>query len=202
MSLDETAPKSDNVVWERTVVTREQRWRATGQQGATIWLTGLPASGKSTLAGALEHGLIEMGRQAYRLDGDNLRHGLCGDLGFSAEDRDENIRRTAHAARLLADAGVIAIVALVSPFEASRQAARRLHEDDGLRFFEIFIDTPLDVCEQRDPKGLYARARAGEIQGMTGVDDAYEPAATPDLHLTPPWDPAATVDRVIGALGV
>jgi adenylyl-sulfate kinase len=197
--IDET-PKSANVVWERSGVTRRQRWDAVGQRGATVWLTGLPASGKSTLATALEAHLVEAGRLAYRLDGDNLRHGLCGDLGFSPEDREENIRRTAHVARLLADSGAIAIVALVSPYESSRAAARQLHEDDGLRFLEVFIDTPLEVCEERDPKGLYARARAGELSGMTGIDDAYEPARAPELHLRPPWTPDETVATIISTL--
>ena len=171
------SPVSDNVIWERGRVARTRRFEVVGQMGATVWLTGLPASGKSTLAKALEMLLIDAGHPAYRLDGDNLRHGLCGDLGFSAEDREENIRRTGHVARILADAGTIAIVALVSPFAASRDAARAMHEADGLRFIEVFVDTPLEECERRDPKGLYAKSRAGELQGMTGIDGAYEPAS-------------------------
>ena len=142
--------------------------------GATLWLTGLPASGKSTLAAAVEARLLEDGRPAYVLDGDNLRHGLNGDLGFSAEDRAENIRRTAHVARLLADAGTVAIVSLVSPFAADRDQARRLVESGGLPFHEVWVSTPVEECERRDPKGLYARARRGEITGMTGIDDPYE----------------------------
>jgi adenylyl-sulfate kinase len=202
MTNIDDVPKSENVVWDTSRVDREQRWEAVGQRGATVWLTGLPASGKSTLAKALEQRLIAAGRLAYRLDGDNLRHGLCGDLGFSPEDREENIRRTAQVARLLADAGAIAIVALVSPFEASRSLARQLHQDDGLRFYEIFIDTPLEVCEERDPKGLYAKARAGELTGMTGVDAVYEPAVGAELHLRPPWSPDVTVDRILRDLVV
>ncbi len=196
----EAQPISDNVVWERGRVARAKRTATVGQQGATVWLTGLPASGKSTLAKALEESLIDTGNSAYRLDGDNLRHGLCGDLGFSDEDREENVRRTGHVARILADAGVFAIVALVSPFEASRAAARALHEAEGLRFIEVFIDTPLEECERRDPKGLYAKARAGELDAMTGVDGVYEPADDADLHLTPPWTPEEAVVRIAALL--
>jgi len=192
-----SAPRSENVIWERSDIARQERWAAIGQRGATIWLTGLPASGKSTLAKALEADLIKGGRLAYRLEGDNLRHGLCGDLGFSAEDREENVRRTAHVARLMADAGAVTIVALVSPFQASRDAARAMHEADGLRFVEVFVDTPLEECERRDPKGLYAKARAGELQRMTGVDAAYEPAPGAELRLRPPWTVAEAVGWVL-----
>lgn len=195
-------PKSDNVVWEHGELSREERWAAVSQRGATIWLTGLPAAGKSTLAKALEARLVNSGRLACRLDSDNLRHGLCGDLGFSPHDRDENVRRVAQVARLLADAGAVAIVALVSPYRASRHAARALHEADGLTFLEVFVDTPLDECERRDPKGLYAKARAGELRDMTGVDDEYEPAEAPELHLVPPWTAGAAVDRVLASLMV
>jgi adenylyl-sulfate kinase len=174
---------SSNVTWHSGTVAREQRWDTLGQRGATVWFTGLPASGKSTVSAAVEARLIEERRPAYRLDGDNLRHGVCGDLGFSAEDRDRNVRRTAEVARLFADAGLIAIVSIVSPYSAARAAARELHERDGLRFVEVFVNTPLEVCEQRDPKGLYARARAGELRGFTGVDDPYEPPREPDVEL-------------------
>jgi bifunctional enzyme CysN/CysC len=146
--------QSPNVVWQRGGIEREERWRKLGQRGATIWLTGLPASGKSTIAAGLEALLVERGQSAYLLDGDNLRHGLNGDLGFSAEDRAENIRRTAHVARLLADSGTVAIVSLVSPFAVDRDAARELHREEGLDFIEVFVDTPLEECERRDPKGL------------------------------------------------
>ena len=139
------------------------------------------------------------GHSAYRLDGDNLRHGLNENLGFSAEDRAENVRRTAHAARLLADAGTVAVVSLVSPYAADRQLAREAHEAAGLEFVEIFVDTPLEECERRDPKGLYARARAGEIEGMTGIDDPYEAPASPDLVLHPGDAPVA-VDRLLALL--
>lgn len=196
----EGQPVSDNVVWERGRVARATRTAAVGQQGATVWLTGLPASGKSTLAKALEESLIDSGSSAYRLDGDNLRHGLCGDLGFSDADREENVRRTGHVARILADAGVIVIVALVSPFQASRAAARAMHREEGLRFVEVFVNTPLAECERRDPKGLYAKARAGELDGMTGVDGVYEPADGADLLLTPPWTPEDAAVRITALL--
>jgi adenylyl-sulfate kinase len=174
---------STNVTWHEGVVERLQRWELLGHRGATVWFTGLPASGKSTISSAVEARLVQDGRPAYRLDGDNLRHGVCGDLGFSAEDRDRNVRRTAEVARLFADAGLVAIVSIVSPYAAARAAARELHERDGLRFVEVFVNTPLEVCEQRDPKGLYARARAGELRDFTGVDAPYEPPLAPDLEL-------------------
>src|SRR5262245_3173024 len=173
--------------------------RAARPHGATVWFTGLPASGKSTIAAALEERIVVDGHSAYRLDGDNLRHGLNENLGFSAEDRAENVRRTAHAARLLADAGTVAVVSLVSPYERDRQAARDAHEAAGLEFVEVFVDTPPEECERRDPKGLYAKARAGEIEGMTGIDDPYESPATPDLVLHPGDAPVA-VDRLLALL--
>jgi adenylyl-sulfate kinase len=174
---------STNVTWHASAVERAQRWEALGQRGTTVWFTGLPGSGKSTVSGAVEERLVREGRAAYRLDGDNLRHGVCGDLGFSAEDRDTNVRRTAEVARLFADAGLIAIVSVVSPYAAARRAARELHEHDGLRFVEVFVNTPAEECERRDPKGLWARARAGELRGFTGVDDPYEPPTAPDVEL-------------------
>ncbi|HSD78807.1 MAG TPA: adenylyl-sulfate kinase, partial [Solirubrobacteraceae bacterium] len=177
--------KSANVVWQGESLTRAERQARTGMRGATIWFTGLPASGKSTIAGALERHLVELGRPAYRLDGDNLRHGLNGNLGFDPADRAENVRRTAHAARLLADAGVIVLVSLVSPYAADRALARRVHEEDELPFLEVFVNTPLELCERRDPKGLYARARRGDLSGMTGIGDPYEPPAQPELELVP-----------------
>jgi bifunctional enzyme CysN/CysC len=175
--------RSPNVTWQRSELGREERWRALGRRGATVWLTGLPASGKSTIAVALERALVERGSGAYVLDGDNLRHGLNGNLGFGAGDRAENVRRTAEVARLFADSGEIAIVSLVSPYVRDRDAARGLHADSGLDFIEVHVDTPLAECERRDPKGLYARARAGELPGMTGVDDPYEPPERPELAL-------------------
>jgi bifunctional enzyme CysN/CysC len=164
-------------------MTRERRWSTLGHTGATLWFTGLPGAGKSTVAAAVEERLLELGQPAFLLDGDNLRHGLNGDLGFDEHARTENVRRTAHVARLLAESGTIALVSLVSPYAADRQAAAALHATDDLGFLEIFVDAPLELCEQRDPKGLYARARSGELSGMTGVGAPYEAPAQPDLVL-------------------
>ncbi|HEY5196378.1 MAG TPA: adenylyl-sulfate kinase [Solirubrobacteraceae bacterium] len=190
--------RSDNVTWQEDRVGRAAR---SARRGATIWLTGLPASGKSTIAGALEQRLVSSGRPAYRLDGDNLRHGLNGDLGFTVEDRAENVRRTAHVAQLFADAGLVAIVALISPTREGRAAARAVHVARDLGFLEVFVDTPLDVCEQRDPKGLYARARAGLIEAMTGIDDPYEPPTDPDVTVTTTThDPTVAVETLLRAL--
>jgi adenylyl-sulfate kinase len=174
------ADRSPNVVWQKGT-EREQRWAALGHGGATVWMTGLPGSGKSTIASGVEAALLGAGRSVYILDGDNLRHGLNGDLGFSAEDRTENVRRTAEVSALLADAGVVVLVALVSPYRADRDAARAVHAARGLPFLEVHVATPLEECERRDPKGLYARARAGEITGLTGVDDPYEPPVAADV---------------------
>jgi bifunctional enzyme CysN/CysC len=185
----------DDVTWDRGQLTRERRWERLGVHGATIWMTGLPASGKSTIAGLLEERLVDAGIPAYRLDGDNLRHGLNAGLGFSDEDRAENVRRTGEAARLLADAGVVAIASLVSPFAADRDAVRATHAGDGLEFLEVFVDTPVDECARRDPKGLYARARAGELPGFTGVSAPYEAPERPDLRLTGTEDVDAAVAR-------
>lgn len=175
--------RSANVVWQAAALTRDERVAALGLQGTTVWFTGLPASGKSTIAGALERHLVEHGRPAYRLDGDNLRHGLNGNLGFDPADRAENVRRTAHVARLLADAGVVAVVSLVSPYASDRELARTIHAERGLPFVEMWVNTPLEECERRDPKGLYRRARRGELHGMTGIDDPYEEPAAADLEL-------------------
>jgi bifunctional enzyme CysN/CysC len=175
--------QSPNVKWQRTNLTRRRRWQSLGNPGATIWFTGLPAAGKSTIAGAVEEHLVAAGRPAFLLDGDNLRHGLNGDLGFDEAARCENVRRTAHVARLLAESGTVALVSLVSPYARDREQAAELHAAIDLPFIEIFVDTPLQLCEQRDPKGLYARARAGELCGLTGVDAPYEAPAQPDLVL-------------------
>ncbi len=191
---------SPNVTWHAGELTVADRRAALGFTGATVWLTGLPASGKSTIGAALEAQLVRSGRPALRLDGDNLRHGLNGDLGFSAEDRTENVRRTAHAAALLAEAGVVAIASLVSPFAADRDSARAVHERRGLAFFKIHIATSLEECERRDPKGLYARARKGELRGMTGVDDPYEPPSHPELTIIGGEPLEQAVERVLAAL--
>jgi bifunctional enzyme CysN/CysC len=175
--------RSPNVRWQGTRVTRQRRWSALGHGGATLWFTGLPGAGKSTVAAAVEERLIEAGQPAFLLDGDNLRHGLNGDLGFDEEARRENVRRTAHVARLLAESGTVALVSLVSPYEADRVAAASLHEADDLSFLEIFVDAPLELCQERDPKGLYARAQSGELSGMTGVGAPYEAPSQPDLVL-------------------
>jgi bifunctional enzyme CysN/CysC len=169
------------VVWHDSGVSRADRWASRDVYGATVWFTGLSGSGKSTIASVVATELTRRGVLTYMLDGDNLRHGLNGDLGFSAEDRTENIRRVAEVARLFADAGVVALVPVISPYRAGREHARALHEAAGLAFVEVFVDAPLDVCEARDPKGLYAKARAGELPGFTGVDDPYEPPVSPDL---------------------
>jgi bifunctional enzyme CysN/CysC len=175
--------RSPNVRWQGSQMTRPRRWSALGHGGATLWFTGLPGAGKSTIASAVEERLIEAGRPAFLLDGDNLRHGLNGDLGFDDQARTENVRRTAHVARLLAESGTVALVSLVSPYAADREAAAALHAADDLDFIEIFVDAPLELCEERDPKGLYARARAGELTGMTGVGAPYEAPSAPDLVL-------------------
>jgi bifunctional enzyme CysN/CysC len=186
-----------DVTWHPGEVAREDR----PSRGATVWLTGLSGSGKSSVAVAAERALVAEGRPAYVLDGDNLRHGLNGDLGFSAADRAENVRRVGHVAALLADAGVVVLVPLVSPYRADRDRVRALHAEAGLPFLEVFVDTPIELCEQRDPKGLYKKARAGELTGFTGVDDPYEAPAAPDLVLRPEdGDPAAMAVAVLGLL--
>ncbi|MFH1417048.1 MAG: adenylyl-sulfate kinase [Planctomycetota bacterium] len=176
-----TEIKAANVVWHEGHVERTEREKLLRQRGCTIWLTGLPSSGKSTLGFSLEHALVQRGRLAYVLDGDNVRHGLNKNLGFSAEDRDENIRRIGEVAKLFADAGAISITSFISPYRADRDRARKLHDEAGLPFIEVFVDTPLEVCEQRDPKGLYKKARAGEIANFTGVSDPYEPPEKPEV---------------------
>jgi len=193
--------RSPNVKWQGSRMTRGRRWESLGQAGATVWFTGLPGAGKSTIAAAVEERLIVAGQPAFLLDGDNLRHGLNGDLGFDEAARCENVRRTAHVARLLAESGTIALVSLVSPYAADRDAASFLHTVDDLQFIEIFVDVPLEVCEQRDPKGLYARARAGELAGLTGVGAPYEAPAKPDLVLGAGGESVdAEVERVLELL--
>jgi bifunctional enzyme CysN/CysC len=182
------------VVWHSGSVQRGER----ATQGMTVWLTGLSGSGKSTVAAELERRLVASGHPAYLLDGDNLRHGLNADLGFSAEDRAENVRRVGEVAKLLADAGVVAIVSLVSPYSADRQRVRASHSAGSVPFLEIFVDTPLEICEARDPKGMYAKARAGEIKHFTGIDDPYEAPEAPHLRLRPEdGDAAAQADLVL-----
>jgi bifunctional enzyme CysN/CysC len=183
------------VTWHDAAVDRDRRWQRHGFAGVTVWFTGLSGSGKSTLANAVSAFLLESGRPAYVLDGDNVRHGLNADLGFSAADRAENVRRIGEVAALMADAGLVVLVPVISPYRADRERVRATHRNVALRFVEVFVDTPLAVCEQRDPKGLYAKARAGELTGLTGVDDPYEAPVDPELHVRPdePRDPVAAV---------
>jgi adenylylsulfate kinase len=170
-----------NLTWHASKVAHEERQRLLGQRPATVWLTGLSAAGKSTLAFELERRLLGAGRAAYVLDGDNVRQGLSSDLGFSHDARTENIRRVAEVARLFNDAGLIAITAFISPYREDRDLARRVVGTE--RFIEAFVDAPLEVCEQRDPRGLYRRARAGEIGEFTGVSAPYEPPEAPELRI-------------------
>ncbi len=175
--------RATNIVWHDGDITRDERWGALNCTGATLWFTGLSGSGKSTVACALEQALINAGVYCYRLDGDNIRHGLNKNLGFSADDRAENIRRIGEVAKLFTDAGVITLSSFISPYRADRDEARALHEKDGLRFIEVYVNAPLDVCESRDVKGLYKKARAGEIKGFTGIDDPYEEPSNPEVLL-------------------
>jgi len=170
-------------------------------RGATVWFTGLSGAGKSTLARAVEDRLTAAGRPCYRLDGDELRTGLCSDLGFSPEARDENVRRVAEVARLFADAGVVALVSLISPYAAGRQRARARHEEAGLRFVEVYVATPLQVCAERDTKGLYAQASTGELTALTGVGAPYEPPTSPEVVVGHDGDCVEdAVERVLAVL--
>lgn len=203
MTTETAGRRSPNVVWHPSDLPRADRWATLGIDGMTVWFTGLSGSGKSTVAAAVEQQLLALQRPSYLLDGDNLRHGLNGDLGFSADDRDENVRRASEVARLFADAGVVALVPLISPYRAGRDRARELHSAADLRFVEVFVDTPIELCEQRDPKGLYAKARAGEIKGFTGIDDPYEEPLAPELVLNPDMgDPDTQAAAVLSHLGI
>ncbi len=194
-------PRSPYVIWHEPPMPRRERWDVLGTRGATVWLTGLPSSGKSSIGEELERRLVAAGRPAYLLDGENVRHGLSADLGFTPEDRHEQARRVAAVARILADAGNIAIVAIVSPAAADRDAARELHEQADLQFIEAYVDTPLEVCERRDPRGLYRRARAGELPAFTGIDAPYDAPETPDVRLHGHAEPIEqSVQRILDAL--
>jgi adenylylsulfate kinase len=172
---------TDNIVWHQHFIDQGARSAQKGHKPALLWFTGLSGSGKSTLAGALEAELMRRGIHTYLLDGDNVRHGLCSDLGFAPADRQENLRRVGEVAKLMVDAGLVVLAAFVSPYRAERAAIRaRLPEGE---FIEVFVDTPLSECEQRDPKGLYKKARAGEIKHFTGIDDPYEAPEQADIHL-------------------
>ena len=175
--------KATNVHWHEGDITRGHREKLLGHKGATIWFTGLSGSGKSTVAVELEGVLHEMGILAYRLDGDNVRMGINKNLGFSAEDRTENIRRIGEVAKLFADSGVIALSSFISPYVADRDGVRELHDAAGIDFIEVFVDCSLEAAEERGPKGLYKKARAGEIKNFTGIDDPYEAPTNPEIHL-------------------
>jgi len=193
---------STNIVWSEGLISKEDREKLTGRKGCTIWITGLSGSGKSTVACALEEELLKSTKaQAYRLDGDNVRFGLNKDLGFSDADRTENIRRIGEVAKLFADSGCITITAFISPYRADRDLARKLHEDAGLPFLEVVTEVPLEVAESRDPKGLYKKARAGEIKGFTGIDDPYELPENPEITLrTDLLSVPQSVEKMIGEL--
>lgn len=175
--------RSTNITWHEGHVDRNRRFELLRQRGVTIWLTGLSASGKSTIAFTAEHALVERGRLAYVLDGDNIRHGLNKNLGFSPADRTENIRRIGEVAKLFADAGVITFTSFISPYRADRDAVRQMHADAKLPFIEVFVKASVEVCEKRDPKGLYAKAKTGEIKEFTGISAPYEEPLSPELVL-------------------
>ena len=175
--------KATNVTWQDGEISREDRFEILRQMGATIWFTGLSGSGKSTIAIALEQALYDMRKLSYRLDGDNVRLGINKNLGFSEQDRTENIRRIGEIAKLFGDAGTIALSSFISPYRADRDEVRELHEAAELTFVEVFVDCSLAVAEERDPKGLYKKARAGQIKNFTGIDDPYEVPAMPEIHL-------------------
>jgi adenylylsulfate kinase len=182
-----TETQATNITWHEGHVSREERQRLLKQKGCTLWFTGLSGSGKSTVAYTLEHALVQRGRLAYVLDGDNIRHGLNKNLGFTAADREENIRRIGEVAKLFGDCGVITLTSFISPYRKDRDIVRALHKEGNLPFLEIFLNTPIATCETRDPKGLYKKARAavaaGKGMGFTGVDDPYEPPLQPELTI-------------------
>jgi adenylylsulfate kinase len=199
-----------DITWHEGHVKREQRELLLGQKGATLWFTGLSGAGKSTIAFTLEHALVKRGCLAYVLDGDNVRHGLNKGLGFSATDREENIRRIGEVTRLFADTGVISLTSFISPYRKDRDRVRELHRATGLPFIEILVDVPIDVCETRDPKGLYKKARAalaeGKGLGFTGIDDPYEPPLSPEIVIhndrITPQEAAAQVMRFMESRGL
>ncbi|HSW45749.1 MAG TPA: adenylyl-sulfate kinase [Phycisphaerae bacterium] len=182
-----TEVKATNITWHNGHVGRDDRQTLLNQKGATVWFTGLSACGKSTIAFTVEHALVERGHLAYVLDGDNIRHGLNKNLGFSAADREENIRRIGEVTKLFADAGLVSLTSFISPYRKDRDQARKIHAEAGLAFVEVFVDVPIDECEKRDPKGLYKKAReamaAGKGMGFTGVDDPYEEPLKPEIRI-------------------
>jgi adenylylsulfate kinase len=201
-----TETRATNITWHEGHVTREERGQLLKQKGATLWFTGLSGSGKSTIAFTLEHALVQQGRLAYVLDGDNIRHGLNKNLGFSAADREENIRRIGEVAKLFADCGVVAMTSFISPYRKDRDVVRELHQKDGLPFIEVFVSTPIATCETRDPKGLYKKARAGQIKNFTGIDDPYEAPEKPELTIdatnTSPQQAAALLLEYLQKQGI
>ena len=193
--------KATNIHWHDGDITRGDRAAMLGHKGVTLWFTGLSGSGKSTIAVAVEKALAARGVLSYRLDGDNIRHGINANLGFSAEDRQENIRRVGEISKLFADTGVVVLSSFISPYADDRALVRKIHEENDLPFMEVFVDCSLEAAESRDPKGLYKKARAGEIRGFTGIDDPYEAPVTPELHLrTDQMSLEHEVEAVIKAL--
>ena len=198
-----TEIRATNITWHEGHVSREEREKLLNQKGVLIWMTGLSGSGKSTIAYTLEHALVQRGHLAYVLDGDNVRHGLNKNLGFSAEDREENIRRIGEVANLFADAGIITITAFISPYRKDRDINRTLLGENN--FVEVYCKAPLDVCEERDPKGLYKKARAGELKGFTGIDDPYEEPLNPEMVIqtdqTSPQEATIALLNVLESMG-
>lgn len=190
---------SSDIVWHQHATNKASRGAQKNQTPRVLWLTGLSGSGKSTIANLLEQKLVAQGKHTYLLDGDNVRHGLCGDLGFSDKDRVENIRRISEVAKLFVDSGTLVITAFISPFKADRDYCREILDDN--EFVEIFIDTPLEVCEARDPKGLYKKARSGDIPHFTGIDSEYQAPVNPEITVTyQDEDAVATAERVYALL--
>ena len=193
--------KATNIHWHEGDLSRDDRWGALKATGATVWFTGLSGSGKSTIASAVEQVLVNKGINSYRLDGDNVRHGLNKNLGFSAEDRTENIRRIGEVAKLFADAGVLSLTSFISPYKSDRDLCRKMHDESGLHFIEVFVDTPLEECEKRDPKGLYQKADAGELKNFTGVDSPYEAPEAADIAVdTTLGEPEEHAERIVELL--
>jgi adenylylsulfate kinase len=198
--------RATNITWHEGHVTRAERFKLLRQQGATLWFTGLSGSGKSTIAFTLEHALVQRGALAYVLDGDNIRHGLNKNLGFSAADREENIRRIGEVAKLFADGGVITMTSFISPYRKDRDLVRELHVAGELPFIEVHVNTPIATCEQRDPKGLYKKARAGELKNFTGIDDPYETPLNAELSIdatnVSPQEAATTLLQYLERRGI
>lgn len=180
-----TSSHNENIIWSESLITPEERQKLIGakHKGCTVWITGLSGSGKSTIAANVERELLEMGVDSYRLDGDNVRFGLCKDLGFSPEDREQNIRRVGEVAAMFADSGKVCITAFISPYADDRAKARLVHEKAGLDFVEVHADVSLEVAEKRDPKGLYKKARSGELKNFTGIDDRFDEPVNPEVKL-------------------